>query len=29
MAMSAGAQTQAPGAANLNAQLKNATPIVK
>jgi hypothetical protein len=28
MAMSAGAQTQAPGAASFHAQLRNATPIV-
>ncbi len=29
MAVTASAQTQAPGAASLHAQLKNATPIVK
>jgi hypothetical protein len=29
MAMTASAQTQAPGAASFHAQLKNATPIVK
>jgi hypothetical protein len=29
MAMSAGAQTQAPGAASLHAQLKKAAPIFK
>jgi hypothetical protein len=29
MALSANAQTQAPGAAGLHAQLKNATPIIQ
>jgi hypothetical protein len=29
MAVTASAQTQAPGAASFHAQLKNATPIVK
>jgi uncharacterized low-complexity protein len=29
MAVQASAQTQAPGAANIHAQMRNATPIVK
>lgn len=29
LALTAGAQTQAPGAANIHAQLHNATPIIK